>query len=239
MDTEQRNDISRLSAGTSIYRHDNLTSQSGTDKSRFPVSFDGIDFVPGRGYWKTNPVGMARLLAARRLGAPTSNSLTYVRFLDDFPLAALSNVWTDTQTGAFTDAKMYVVQTNTKVIERCLLMTTDPGDLALDPTCGSGTTAYVAEQWGRRWITMDTSRVALALARQRLMTAKFDYFELRPLNDDDRRRNPDGPWLKNGDGASKTLDCETVPHVTLKSIAQNTALDAIFARYQPVLDEKL
>ncbi len=118
-------------------------------------------------------------------------------------------------------------------------MTTDPGDLVLDPTCGSGTTAYVAEQWGRRWITMDTSRVALALARQRLMTAKFDYFELRPLNDDDRRRNPAGTWLRNGGTEPKTLDCETVPHVTLKSIAQNAALDAIFARHQPALDEKL
>ncbi len=118
-------------------------------------------------------------------------------------------------------------------------MTTDPGDLVLDPTCGSGTTAYVAEQWGRRWITIDTSRVALALARQRLLTAKFDYFELRELNDDDRRRNPAGPWLKTESGSIATLDCETVPHVTLKSIAQNSALDAIFARHQPGLDAAL
>lgn len=118
-------------------------------------------------------------------------------------------------------------------------MTTDPGDLVLDPTCGSGTTACVAEQWGRRWITIDTSRVALALARQRLLTAKFDYFELRELNDDDRRRNPAGPWLKTESGGIATLDCETVPHVTLKSIAQNSALDAIFARHQPGLDAAL
>jgi adenine-specific DNA-methyltransferase len=118
-------------------------------------------------------------------------------------------------------------------------MTTDPGDLVLDPTCGSGTTAYVAEQWGRRWITIDTSRVALALARQRLLTAKFDYFQLRELNDDDRRRNPAGPWLKTESGSIATLDCETVPHVTLKSIAQNSALDAIFARHQPGLDAAL
>ena len=118
-------------------------------------------------------------------------------------------------------------------------MTTDPGDLVLDPTCGSGTTAYVAEQWGRRWITIDTSRVALALARQRLLTAKFDYFALRELNDDDRRRNPTGPWLKTDSGGIATLDCETVPHVTLKSIAQNSALDAIFARHQPGLDAAL
>ena len=103
-----------------------------------------------------------------RVAAPTENSLTYVRFLEDFPLATFSEVWIDTQTGAFTDPKIYVVQTNLKIVERCLLMTTDPGDLVLDPTCGGGTTACVAEQWGRRWITIDTSRVALALARQRL-----------------------------------------------------------------------
>src|SRR5205823_481145 len=164
---------SSLPPGARIFRHDNLTSQSGTEKSQFPVAFDGTHFVPGRGYWKTNENGMASLKAAKRLAAPTRNSLTYVRFLQDFPAATFSNVWTDTQTGAFTDDKVYVVQTNTKVIERCLLMTTDPGDLVLDPTCGSGTTAFVAEQWGRRWITIDTSRVALALARQRLMTARF------------------------------------------------------------------
>jgi len=104
--------------------------------------------------------------------------LAYVRYLSDFPFGALSNVWADTQTGAFTDPKVYVVQTNVKIVQRCLLMTTDPGDLVLDLTCGSGTTTYVAEEWGRRWITCDTSRVALTLAKQRLMTAVFDYYEL-------------------------------------------------------------
>ena len=130
-------------------------------------------------------------------------------------------------------------------------MTTDPGDLVLDPTCGSGTTAYVAEQWGRRWVTIDTSRVALALARQRLMTARFDYYQLRPVNGEDLRRNPNGAWLAGrpltpnpsptrGEGSTKwTLDCETVPHITLKSIAQNTALDPLFAKHQPILDQKL
>jgi adenine-specific DNA-methyltransferase len=178
LSTEERNNISQLPTGAKIYRHDNLTSQSGTEKSQFPITFDLHTFRPGRGYWKTNEKGILKLANSNRLAAPTANSLTYVRFLDDFPLSTFSNVWTDTQTGAFTDLKVYVVQTNVKVIERCILMTTDPGDLVLDPTSGSGTTAYVAEQWGRRWITIDTSRVALALARTRLMAARFPYYLL-------------------------------------------------------------
>src|SRR5262249_31490816 len=150
-------------------------------------------------------------------------SLVYVRFLDDFPLSAFSNVWTDTQTGAFTDPKVYVVQTNAKVIERCILMTTDSGDLVLDPTSGSGTTAYVAEQWGRRWIAIDTSRVAIAIARQRLLTAKFDYYRLRDAVQ----------GIKGG------FRYKTVPHITLRSIAQNTHLDPIFATHEPILEVRL
>ena len=121
-------------------------------------------------------------------------------------------------------------------------MTTDPGDLVLDPTCGSGTTAYVAEQWGRRWITIDVSRVALAIARQRLLTAKFDYYKLRPTSAEDVQRNPDGPWLTDPERQIQgtcTFDCKTVPHITLKSIAQNQALDPIFEKWEPVLAEKL
>ena len=110
----------------------------------------------------------------------------------DLPVKALGSLWADTG-GA--SNMVYVVQTAEKLLERCLLMTTDPGDLVLDPTCGSGTTAYVAENWGRRWITMDVSRVALAIARQRLLTAKFDFFQLRPTSAEDVQRNPDGPWL--------------------------------------------
>src|ERR1035437_4705046 len=174
--TTERNDIGTLPPGARIYRHDNLTSQSGTEKSQFPVAFGGHRFVPGKGYWKTNEPGMTQLAAAGRLAAPSQNSLSYVRFLNDFPMSTFSNVWTDTQTGAFTDPKVYVVQTASRVIERCLLMTTDPGDLVLDPTCGSGTTVYMAEEWGRRWITIDTSRVAFALARTRLMAAKYPYY---------------------------------------------------------------
>ena len=145
-----------------------------------------------------------------------------------FACVPVTKLWTDTATGSFTDDKIYVVQTGTKTIERCLLMTTDPGDLVLDPTAGSGTTAYVAEQWGRRWITIDTSRVAVALARQRLLTAKYDYYEIRRQESGDRDQSPAAGFVY-----------KTVPHITLKSIAQNPALDPIFARWEPVLAEKL
>ena len=213
-----------------------LISESSSAATTFDVDLNGKSF--SRTNWKTNKAGFARLIDAERVKVG-DQTLRYVRYLDDFPATGIGNFWDDTGVAD----KIYVVQTSPKVIERCLLMTTDPGDLVLDPTCGSGTTAYVAESWGRRWITMDTSRVALALARQRLMTAKFDYFELRPLNDDDRRRNPNGPWLKDegvgAGGTAMTLDCETVPHVTLKSIAQNSGLNSIFAKHLPTLDEKL
>ncbi|MDG4550144.1 MAG: site-specific DNA-methyltransferase [Candidatus Contendobacter sp.] len=232
-----------------IYRIDNITSQSvGREKgegaaSWFPVSVNGLEFLPTmKTRWKTNGQGMDRLLGAERVQV-TGSTIGYRRYLSDFPASAVTNVWDDIGgIQSRTDPKVYVVQTATEAIKRCLLMTTDPGDLVLDPTCGSGTTAYVAEQWGRRWITIDTSRVALALARQRLMTAKFDYYQLRPVNEEDLRRNPNGAWLKDGSGAiagPATLDCETVPHITLKSIAQNAALDPIFAKHQPILDEKL
>ncbi|MEJ7845185.1 MAG: site-specific DNA-methyltransferase, partial [Acidimicrobiales bacterium] len=141
----------------------------------FPVEFAGRRFRPAPGYWKTNEAGVGRLAAAGRLIA-AGRTLNYVRYADDFPVYPFTNVWTDTMTSGFGDPKVYVVQTNTKVVQRCMLMCTEPGDLVLDPTCGSGTTAFVAEQWGRRWITVDTSRVALALARQRLMGARFAYY---------------------------------------------------------------
>jgi adenine-specific DNA-methyltransferase len=165
------------------------------------------------------------------------SQIRFKKFFDDYPVTPIGPTWTDV--GGATN-KVYVVQTATKVIERCLLMTTDPGDLVLDPTCGSGTTAYVAEQWGRRWITCDTSRVALSLARQRLMTAKFDYYALRAISDEDQARNPEGAWLKEPtSGEARTLDCKTVPHVTLRSIAQNADLDPIFAKHEPLLEAAL
>ena len=153
-----------------VFRYDNLTSQR--PPGSFPVTFQGSVFGSGKGFWKTGEIGMQRLIKADRIGK-AANSLTYVRFIDDFRAQAIGNLWTDTGTGSFTDEKVYVVQTATKIIERCLLMTTEPGDLVIDPTCGSGTTAYVAEQWGRRWITIDTSRVALTLTRTRLMSARY------------------------------------------------------------------
>ncbi len=226
--------------GTRIYRHDNLTSQSGSEKSAFAVEFQSLQFKPSRGYWKTNREGMQRLRRSNRLAAPTSRSIQYVRFLDDFAVSKFSNVWTDTQTGAFTDDKIYVVQTNTKIIERCLLMTTDPGDLVLDPTCGSGTTATVAEQWGRRWITIDTSRVALALARARIMGARYPWYLLADSPEGQRkeaeltRRAP--AETPTGGDVRQGFVYERVPHVTLKSIANNAEIDVIWEKWQETLE---
>jgi adenine-specific DNA-methyltransferase len=216
--SEERRNVESIPAGARLYRHDNLTSQRplGAGDLR-QYEFDGHTFTPGKGTFKTDRAGMDRLAAARRLAYPTLNSLTYVRYLNDFPFASLANIWTDTQSGAFTEAKLYVVQTNTKVIQRCLLMTTDPGDLVLDPTCGSGTTAYVAEQWGRRWITIDTSRVPLALARQRLLTATFPWYRLK-----DDARGPAGGFVFEHKQNSRGEEVGgLVPHITLKSIAND------------------
>ena len=200
-----------------------IISQSGGENMQFPVSVDGQEYLPSRNtYWKTNVAGMANLKRAGRL-FPVRNTLTYRRYSDDFPVVPITNWWNDTIQSTFAVDKRYVVETNPKVIQRCMLMTTDPGDLVLDPTCGGGTTAYVAEQWGRRWITIDTSRVAVALARQRLLTAKFDYYE-----------------TEGGDGAiGGGFEYKTVPHITLRSIAQNSALDPIFAEWDAILDENL
>ena len=236
-----------LRDGDQIYCLDNLTSQSvGRQKGEgaacwFPVNIAGREYLPTMSSrWKTNEQGMARLVMAERVEA-SGNRAGYVRFLTDFPVYPITSLWGDVMSSFMAD-KMYVVQTNPKIIARCLLMTTEPGDLVLDPTCGSGTTAYVAEQWGRRWITVDTSRVALSLARQRLLTSRFDYYKLRPINAEDLQRNPTGPWLN--DPAKRiegkcTFQCKTVPHITLKSIAQNVALDAIFAKHAPLLEAKL
>jgi len=158
------------------------TSQSGSETTRVPIKFNGREFLPGPGGWKTNATGFRRLIAADRIMSRT-NSLRYVRFLVDYPVVPVSNLWTDVRWGFDASEKRYVVETNPQVITRCILMATDPGDLVLDPTCGSGTTATVAEQWGRRWITIDTSRVALALARARIMGARYPYYLLADSRD--------------------------------------------------------
>jgi adenine-specific DNA-methyltransferase len=196
--------------GSRVYRLDNLTSQSiGREKGEgaagwFPVEFEGREHRPSiKARWKTNETGMERLLLANRI-ALTGATLKYVRYIDDFPVFPIDNFWEDTVVAGFAEEKHYVVQTATKVVERCILMTTDPGDLVLDPTCGSGTSAVAAEKWGRRWITIDTSRVALALARTRLMSSRYPWFELRDEND-----------VRQG------FNWRSVPRVTLKSIAQN------------------
>jgi adenine-specific DNA-methyltransferase len=217
-----------LKAGDRVFRVDNITSQSiGRDKGEgaacwFPVGVDGKKYLPNeRSRWKTNELGMGRLVQAERVQGG-SDRIGYVRFIEDFPAYALNSIWDDTGLSGSME-KAYVVQTGTKVVERCMLMTTDPGDLILDPTCGSGTTAYVAEQWGRRWITADTSRVAIAIARQRMLTSKFEYFKLR----DEAR------------GLAGNFRYRSVPHVTLKSIAQNANLDPIFSKHQPLLETAL
>jgi len=227
----ERRDPSTVPPGARVFSLDNLTSQSaGREKgegaaSWFPVVHGGDTFRPTmQSRWKTNEAGMRRLAIAGRLGA-AGNTLRYVRYFDDFSAFPLNNFWDDTSVAGFGDPKTYVVQTNTKVIDRCLIMSTDPGDLVLDPTCGSGTTAYVAEQWGRRWITIDTSRVALALARQRLMGAKFPYYLLA---DSEAGRRKEGevaqkvmpPAPTSGD-IRQGFVYERVQHITLKAIANN------------------
>ena len=213
----EADDVTPLPEGARLYSPDNLSAQGAAPEPQ-PYTHLGKTYYPaGNSHWKANyPAGMDRLANSGRIHVAT-NSLRFRRFADDFPYAAHGNMWTDTLTGNFTDDKVYVVQTNTKVVERCMLMTTTPGDLVIDPTCGSGTTAYVAEQWGRRWITCDTSRVPLALARQRLLTATFDYHELK-----DESRGPVGGFVYKRKQNKKGEEVGgIVPHITLKSIANN------------------
>ena len=211
---KKENDKSKMSNG-------DLQSQGIRSTGSYPVEFEGKQYRPlSTNHWKTIEEGMQRLIRANRVLAGDRN-IYYKRWSNDFPVVPISDVWTDVSGGA--SEKVYVVQTNGRIIERCLLMTTDPGDLVLDPTCGGGTTAYVAESWGRRWITIDTSRVSIALARQRLLTASFDYYKLKD----------------EANGVAGGFVNKIVPHITLRSIAQNTALDSIFEKHEPILTEKL
>lgn len=195
-----------LPKGARLYTTGDLTSQEYRPETSKPFKFQGKEFTPGASrHWNLAMDSMERLAKMGRI-VIEGTSLRVVRYLEDQPAFPISNIWTDTMgIQSRSDPRVYVVQTATTVISRCMLMTTDPGDLVLDPTCGSGTTAYVAEQWGRRWITCDTSRVAVTLAKQRLMTSLFDYYEL----------------AHPGEGVGSGFKYETVPHVTLKSIANN------------------
>lgn len=206
-----------------VFQSTSLESNGYAEAFHFPVSFGGEKYRPASTrHWSTKEEGIHKLIYADRVLA-TENKLRYARYLGDFPVTPLGNFWTDLM-GA--SDLIYVVQSNNKIVERCVLMTTDPGDLVFDPTCGSGTTAFVAEQWGRRWATCDTSRVALTLAKKRLMTAVFDYYEL----------------AHPSEGVGSGFNYKTVPHVTLKSIANNPdikenmtreEIDAAIARHAP------
>ncbi len=219
----ERADPSLLPEGSEPYRLSDFTSpRVRTSRSGyFEIEVGGRKFLPNKGEWKTHREGVKRLDLAGRLEA-LGTTPAYVRKINDFRAFPINNLWTDI--GGAAD-RVYVVQTTTKVVERCMLMTTDPGDLVLDPTCGSGTTAYVAEQWGRRWITIDTSRVALALSRQRLMGARFPYYLL--ADSEEGRAKESSLSAAPLPVADTTRDIrhgfvyERVQHVTLKSIANN------------------
>ncbi len=215
--SDEEQERGQTADGRRLFSPTPLTSDRHGSEGNFPVSFKGKDYQPPlQSMWKTTRAGLDRLLAQGRIVA-AAHSLRFVRYINDFPAVPLTSVWSDLGAGSFTEERLYVVQTRTKAIQRCLLLCTDPGDLVLDPTCGSGTTAYAAEQWGRRWITIDTSRVPLALARQRLLTAAFPWYELK-----DDARGPSGGFVYKRKQNSKGEEVGgIVPHITLKSIAND------------------
>ena len=241
---EELSNLDGLPQGTLVFAHQGLASQGVGSTSAKDVRLWNRSFAcPANSHWKTHDEGITRLYRAARL-FPAGRSFRYKRMLSDFPVINRNNVWMDVGISGFGEKKTYVVQTNWKVVERCILMTTDPGDLILDPTCGSGTTAYVAEQWGRRWITIDTSRVALALARARVMGARYPYYLLA---DSPEGRKKSGEWRVTSEEQETTHHSsrsthhynvrqgfvyERVPHVTLKSIANNAEIDVIWEKHE-------
>jgi len=218
MKKDEKSGRNPLPDGSKVFFNLSLLSAGRTESCVFPVEFNGKTYNPGAGKsWKTNKEGMENLIKAGRI-IGTKSTLRYVLYHEDYPVKELTDVWTDTGNES---NKVYVVQTSPEVVQRCLLMATDPGDLVIDPTCGSGTTAYTAEKWGRRWITTDTSRVATALAKQRLLTQAFDYYHLSQPNE----------------GIGSGFKYKTAPHVTLKSIATKDTSSAEEVLYdQPLVD---
>ena len=222
------------------FAHGDLTAQTGNETTIFPFQLNGsVIPAPKKGGWKSNSDGIERLKKAGRI-IQIGNMPRYVRYFDDAPYYPMGSGWIDTGISGFGTEKTYVVQTLPKVVERCILMTTDPGDLVLDPTCGSGTTAYVAEQWGRRWITIDTSRVALALARARVMGARYPYYLLADSPEGQRKEAElagkapsEAPTHGN---VRHGFVYERVPHITLKSIANNAGIDVIWEKHQQTLE---
>ena len=223
-----------------LFRIADLCGQ-GSAPELTPFVWNGVEYNPTRNsHWKSNyPNGIRRLSYADRVYG-TGRTLNYIRFFEDYPVSPLNDVWQDTGHSGFAYEKLFVVQTATSVVERCVLMATDPGDLVLDPTCGSGTTAYVAEQWGRRWITVDTSRVALALARARIMGARYPWYLLADSPEGQQKeaeitqRAPSE--APTGGDIRQSFVYERVPHITLKSIANNAEIDVIWETWQETLE---
>src|SRR5258708_34997001 len=212
-----------------------LSSSGATQSCIYDFRLGSVVYKPTTGKsWKTTEEGMARLLHAGRLSV-RPKSLSYIRLLNDYPVFALDNIWTDV-VSSFMDDKVYVVQTNTSIVQRCVIMASDPGDLVLDPTCGSGTTATIAEQWGRRWITIDTSRVALALARARIMGARYPFYLLADSRDGQIKEaeiTRTAPSIKPVHASIRHgFVYERVAHITLKSIANNAEIDVIWDQWQ-------
>jgi len=227
-----------LPKGVRLFRLKSLEPSGPMASGKFEFHWKGQDFPHPKNGWATGPDGMRRLAAVNKL-QPSGTFLQYVLFNDDYPVSTLTNPWQDTSWSGFGDEKIYVVQTTTTIVRRCLLMATDPGDLVLDPTCGSGTTAYVAEQWGRRWITIDTSHVALALARARIMGARYPYYL---LNDSLEGRQKEAELTRTVPSDLPTQGdirhgfvYERVPHITLKSIANNAEIDVIWEKFEAEL----
>ncbi len=220
--------------GMKVFRADQLASQGATAGGSYGVEIDGTTYTPPRNnHWKTTEAGMLRLRHANRLLAGTK-SLSYLRYLNDFPVTPVTNNWDDTGTSGYGDPKLYVVQTNLKVIGRCILMTTDPGDLVLDPTLGSGTTAVAAEHWGRRWIGIDTSRVAMSIARTRLMGSKYPAFLLTDSAEGQRKEQEltakPATMTDFTNDVRRGFVLERVPHIMLSDIANNPAIKAGMSR---------
>lgn len=273
---EQIDNHSLLPQGSEVARLVSMTPPTFSPSAVFPVELNNKTYMPPRnGCWITGEEGMKRLIDAKRI-VPSGKSLMYLYKVSDFPFSKITTPWDDTGTGNFSEQKIYVVQTSYKVIQRCILMTTDPGDIVLDPTCGSGTTAYVAEQWGRRWITTDTSRVALQLARTRLMTAKYPYYRLKGMSspamsfrgsETTEKSSPrEERFLAaaplemtketkplemtkgtesvemTGNNAARISDgfeYQTVPHVTLKSLANDEEPETEILYDKPLENKKI
>ena len=235
---EERSRPAEVPSVGRIFAASDASSSHEYSLGRVPVDFKGYGYTPRNRFWSTSPEGMTRAKRSGRLTV-SGKTLFYKRYLDDFPVMALTNTWVDTSSSF--GERIYVVQTNSRVAQRCVLMTTDPGDLVLDPTCGSGTTAYVAEQWGRRWITIDTSRVALALARARVMGARYPYYL---LSDSPEGQRKEAELSRKALSESPTQGAvrqgfvyERVPHITLKAIANNAEIDVIHEQHQAELDQ--